>query len=77
MTTTNINNNLLNYPTNTIFNNNLAYQYLYQTSISSNIYTNYINQSTLTNNLNNYVLSNVFTPNMTYHYNYQTSISSN
>ena len=54
----------------------MSYHYNYQMSISSNLYTNYINQSTLTNNLNNYVLSDVFTPNMSYHYNYQTSISS-
>jgi hypothetical protein len=54
MTTTNINNNLLNYPTNTIFNNNLAYQYLYQTSISSRLYNTYTTQQLFNNNMTLY-----------------------
>ena len=74
MTTTNIHNILLNYPTYTIFKNNFSYDYLYQISIASNLNTNYILRSILINYLLNYPIHKKFNNSFSYNYLYQTLI---
>ena len=54
ITSSTLNNNLINYPTNTTFNNNLAYQYLLQTFISSRLYNTNTTQQLFNNTMSSY-----------------------
>ena len=61
--------------TNTNLNNYQSYNYNMSTSISSNVYINYINRDTLTNKLLPYTLNTDFINTSTNLYNYMYSLS--
>jgi len=67
----------LNYVTTNNLTNYENYIYLFATSLSGNLYTNYINQNTLTNQLLNYVTTNNLTNYENYIYLFATSLSGN